>query len=103
MFMPNGEYGIDLLGNIVPNTVGQILSAALMLEYSFGLVSERKLMEDSVQDVLQRGFHVDNLTPIPPDVDAANQPSGRQIISAEEFGNKVVEAMQTLHNNNLAA
>ena len=34
-----------------------ILSAALMLRYSFQLDEEAKLIEDAVQSILDAGFH----------------------------------------------
>ena len=47
----------DIAGKDVANPVAMILSAALMLRYSFKLDDEAKLIEEAVQSVLDAGFH----------------------------------------------
>ncbi len=51
----------DIAGKGVANPVAMILSAALMLRYSFELHDEAKVMEDAVQSILDAGFHTADL------------------------------------------
>jgi 3-isopropylmalate dehydrogenase len=51
----------DIAGKGVANPVAMILSAALMLRYSFKLDDEAKLIEEAVQSVLDSGFHTADL------------------------------------------
>jgi 3-isopropylmalate dehydrogenase len=51
----------DIAGKGVANPVAMILSAALMLRYSFKLDDEAKLIEEAVQSVLDAGFHTSDL------------------------------------------
>lgn len=51
----------DIAGKGVANPVAMILSAALMLRYSFGLNDEAKMIEDAVQSALDAGFHTADL------------------------------------------
>ncbi|WP_077597208.1 3-isopropylmalate dehydrogenase [Oceanobacillus kimchii] len=47
----------DIAGKGIANPLAMILSAALMLEHSFGLVDEAKEIERAVNDCLLQGFH----------------------------------------------
>jgi 3-isopropylmalate dehydrogenase len=51
----------DIAGKGVANPVAMILSAAMMLRYSFKMEDEAKLIEDAVQAVLDAGFHTSDL------------------------------------------
>lgn len=51
----------DIAGKNQANPIAAILSAALMLRYSFGLLSEADDIEESVQHVLQNGLHTADL------------------------------------------
>jgi 3-isopropylmalate dehydrogenase len=51
----------DIAGKGVANPVAMILSAALMLRYSFQLDQEAKVIEDAVEAVLDSGFHTADL------------------------------------------
>lgn len=51
----------DIAGKGVANPTAMILSAALMLRYSFQLDNEAILIEDAVQSVLDAGFHTADL------------------------------------------
>lgn len=63
----------DIAGKGVANPVAMILSAALMLRYSFHLPKEAELIEEAVQSVLDAGFHTADL----------KVPNGRQVGTAE--------------------
>ncbi|MED1202284.1 3-isopropylmalate dehydrogenase [Heyndrickxia acidicola] len=51
----------DIAGQGIANPLAMILSAALMLRYSFGLEEEAKLVEDAVQSILDEGYHTPDL------------------------------------------
>lgn len=51
----------DIAGKGIANPIAMILSAAMMLRYSFQLDSEAKIIEDAVQSVLDTGFHTADL------------------------------------------
>lgn len=51
----------DIAGKGIANPVAMILSTAMMLQYSFGLEAEAKLIEDAVQSALNSGYHTADL------------------------------------------
>jgi len=51
----------DIAGKGIANPSATILSAALMLRYSFGLEAEAKIMEDAVQAILDSGYYTADL------------------------------------------
>lgn len=51
----------DIAGKGIANPSAMILSAAMMLRYSFDLNNEAKVIEDAVQSVLDSGFHTGDL------------------------------------------
>jgi len=65
----------DIAGRGIANPLGTILSAALMLRYSFGLEEEARAVETSVRQVVRQGI-------VPPDL------GGRA--STQEVGEAVV-------------
>jgi 3-isopropylmalate dehydrogenase len=50
-------------GQNTANPIGSILSAAMMLEYSFGLKKERDVIYKAVETVLNKGFGTKDLNP----------------------------------------
>lgn len=65
-------------GKNIANPIGTILSAALLLEYSFNLKKEAGLIRDAVNTALQKGFGT-------PDIVKENA------ISTNKFGDYIVE------------
>ena len=61
MFEPIGGTAPDIAGKGVANPIAQILSAALMLRYSFGLEREAQAIEASVNAALAAGFRTGDL------------------------------------------
>jgi 3-isopropylmalate dehydrogenase len=56
LYEPAGGSAPDIAGKGVANPVAQILSAAMMLKYSFGLDDAAKAIETAVADVLAAGI-----------------------------------------------
>lgn len=51
----------EIAGQGVANPIGQILGVALMFRYSFSLLKEAKIIEDSVREVLDSGICTQDL------------------------------------------
>ncbi|HJV15948.1 MAG TPA: 3-isopropylmalate dehydrogenase [Bacillales bacterium] len=51
----------DIAGKGIANPVAMILSAALMLRYSFNLENEAQLVEEAVHSILDEGFYTADL------------------------------------------
>lgn len=77
----------DIAGKNLANPLATILSAAMLLRYSFGLEKEAKIIEDSVNSVLDEGYrtgdiagsHLDELK------------SSGKLVGTKEMGKLVVE------------
>ncbi|KAJ0400952.1 hypothetical protein ATCC90586_007613 [Pythium insidiosum] len=62
LFEPIGGSAPDIAGQGVANPIAQILSAALLLRYSFHMEAEAQLIERAVEHVLQDGVRTGDLT-----------------------------------------
>lgn len=67
-------------GQNTANPVGTILSAAMLLEYSFGLINESKAIYSAVEKVLQKGRGTKDITDMNP-------------LSTTAFGAAILEAL----------
>lgn len=61
MFEPSGGSAPDLAGKGVANPIAQVLSAALMLRFSFGLEYEAVMIEDAVSAVIADGLRTGDI------------------------------------------
>ncbi len=78
----------DIAGRNIANPLASVLSAALMLEISFGLKEEADRIYAAVADVLRNGYRT---------TDIAGPGTGRaQILGTREMGEKVLES---IHDN----
>ena len=75
----------DIAGRGLANPVGQILSLAMLLQESFGWSEAAALLRDSVASTLAAGFRTR---------DVAGE--GSVIVDAQDFGQRVAEAMRRL-------
>lgn len=57
----------DIAGQDLANPIGTILSAAMMLRYSFGLEQEACCIEQAVSDVLDAGYRTADIMPAGPE------------------------------------
>jgi 3-isopropylmalate dehydrogenase len=73
----------DIAGKGIANPIGTILSVAMMLRHSFGLVSEAQAIEKSVDAVLSSGHRTADLA-------IANQP----VVNTEEIASKIIDQLQ---------
>ena len=80
----NGLFGLyepihgsapDIAGQDKANPVAAILTAALMLRYSFGLQAEASAIEQAVEHVIEEGYRTEDL-----------REAGKQVIGTQEMG-----------------
>ena len=69
-------------GQNIANPIGSILSAAMLLEYSFGLKKERDAIFQAVENVVAEGYGTKDI--------AAEE---KKILSTRELGEKVIDAI----------
>lgn len=81
-YEPSHGSAPDIAGQKIANPYSMIGSMAMMLEYSFGMVDEAKNVWDGMQSVFAAGFSTSDLS---------KPGSGVQMLSTDEFGDKVVE------------
>lgn len=83
LFEPIHGTAPDIAGKNIANPLSQILSAKMMLEYSFGLQKEAAAIESAIDTVLKEGFRTPDLyTP------------GCRKTSTEEMGDLIAKAIQ---------
>ncbi|TYO99546.1 3-isopropylmalate dehydrogenase [Geothermobacter ehrlichii] len=56
LYEPSGGSAPDIAGQGIANPIAQILSAAMMLKYSFGLAEAAQAVEKAVEAVLNEGY-----------------------------------------------
>ncbi|WP_440682031.1 3-isopropylmalate dehydrogenase [Cysteiniphilum halobium] len=84
LYEPAGGSAFDIIGKDIANPIAQILSAALMLSYSFGMHEEASAIDQAINEVLAQGFRT---------VDIAN---GASSIGSKEITQKIVTAVDHL-------
>ncbi|MBC9785399.1 3-isopropylmalate dehydrogenase [Heliobacterium chlorum] len=72
----------DIAGQKKANPLATILSAAMMLEYSFNLVTEARAIEDAVEKVLSKGFRTGDI-----------MEAGKILVNTEEMTDRVLEEL----------
>ena len=61
MYEPVHGSAPQIAGQNVANPIATILSIAMMLRYSFGLMEEARIIEDVVSSVLIEGYRTDDI------------------------------------------
>ena len=61
LYEPSGGSAPDIAGLNVANPIATILSAAMMLRYSFDLDKEADAVENAVNEVLKRGYRTNDI------------------------------------------
>ncbi len=82
LYEPIGGSAPDIAGQGVANPIAQILSAALLLRYSFSMDKEAKIIENAVTKTLDNGFRTR---------DIAGNDKNIKILNTTEIGNTIVE------------
>jgi 3-isopropylmalate dehydrogenase len=61
MYEPSGGSAPDIAGQGIANPIAQILSAAMMLRYSFGMIEAAAAIDAAVENVLNAGYRTDDI------------------------------------------
>jgi len=83
LYEPAGGTAPDIAGKNLANPCAQILSAALMLRYSFGMEEEASAIEGAVKQTIRDGYRSGDIS------------SGSDSIGTNEMGDAVIERLLT--------
>jgi 3-isopropylmalate dehydrogenase len=84
MYEPSGGSAPDIAGQGIANPIAQILSAGMMLRYSFGLVEAADAIDKAVEKVLNDGYRTG---------DIAQGAAGEKKVNTREMGDAIVAAL----------
>ena len=80
LYEPGGGSAPDIAGKGIANPIAQILSAALLFKYSFGLDKAYDLVYSAIGKVLNNGFGTKDIVP-----------SNGKVVSTREMGDMICE------------
>ena len=83
MYEPIHGSAPDIAGKNIANPIATILSAAMMLRFSFGMNREAALVEDAVRMVLKEGFRTQDI-----------RQDGATVIETIEMGDRVAHKVR---------
>lgn len=83
LYEPSGGSAPDIAGKGVANPIAQILSAAMMLRYSFNLSREASAVENAVESVLQAGLRTRDI-----------YQEGRELVGTKAFSDAVIASIK---------
>ena len=61
MYEPSHGSAPDIAGKNIANPIATILSAAMMLRYSFDLDEEANVIEEAIEKVLKQGYRTSDI------------------------------------------
>ena len=82
LYEPAGGSAPDIAGKGIANPIAQILSAAMLLKYTFGLTKAANSIENAIETVLEKGI----LT-----ADLVN--SKQKSVNTQEMGNAIIKEL----------
>lgn len=80
LYEPSGGSAPDIAGQDKANPIAMILSAALMLRYSFDLEDEAKAIEDAVRKVVAKGYRTIDI-----------MSDGKTLVGTGEMGDYILQ------------
>jgi len=80
LFEPAGGSAPDIAGKGIANPIAQILSAAMMLRYSFGLDEAAGAIDQAVERTLDAGIHTRDIAVDP-----------NKVVNTAEMGDAIVK------------
>ena len=86
LYEPSGGSAPDIAGKGIANPIATILSAAMMLRYSFDLDKEADAIEQAVKQVLKEGYRTIDIMP----QEAEKRASVREV-GTEQMGDLIAE------------
>ncbi len=78
LYEPAGGTAPDIAGKGLANPCAQVLSAALMLRYSFGMEDAARSIENAVRDTIRAGFRTGDVA------------QGKQCVGTREMGDAIL-------------
>ena len=84
LYEPSGGSAPDIAGQGIANPIAQILSAAMMLRYSFEMTDAAELVEKAVEKALNDGFRTG---------DIYQSQDGEKKVNTSEMGDAIVARM----------
>jgi 3-isopropylmalate dehydrogenase len=84
MYEPSGGSAPDIAGQGIANPIAQILSAGMMLRYSFAMVEAADAIDNAVKKVLDQGFRTR---------DIFQQKAGEQLVNTRQMGDAIIAAL----------
>jgi 3-isopropylmalate dehydrogenase len=85
MYEPSHGSAPDIAGKGIANPLATILSAAMMLRHSFGMIREADGVEKAVRQVLKEGYRTQDI-----------QQKGATIVGTRAMGDRVAEKVRGL-------
>lgn len=82
LYEPSGGSAPDIAGQGIANPIAQILSGAMMLRYSFGLINESASIEYAVDKVLDNGYRTKDI-----------YSDNSILLDTNEFTNKIIDSL----------
>jgi 3-isopropylmalate dehydrogenase len=61
MYEPSGGSAPDIAGQGIANPIAQILSASMMLRYSFGMIEAADAIDAAVEKTLNQGYRTGDI------------------------------------------
>lgn len=84
MYEPSGGSAPDIAGKGIANPIAQILSASMMLRYSFGMIEASDAIDAAVEKTLNLGYRTG---------DIFQGEEGEKKLTTIEMGNAIIENM----------
>ena len=84
MYEPSGGSAPDIAGQGIANPIAQILSAGMMLKFSFGMLEAADAIDNAVAKVLDQGIRTR---------DIFQQLPGEQVVNTKEMGDAIIAAL----------
>jgi len=81
LYEPSGGSAPDIAGQGIANPIAQILSAGMMLRYSFGMVEAADAIDNAVAKVLDQGYRTSDINQKKP---------GEKLVGTSEMGDAIV-------------
>jgi 3-isopropylmalate dehydrogenase len=81
MYEPSGGSAPDIAGQGIANPIAQILSAGMMLKFSFGMLEAADAIDNAVAKVLDQGFRTRDIYLEKPD---------EKLVNTKEMGNAII-------------
>jgi 3-isopropylmalate dehydrogenase len=97
LYEPPGGSAQDIAGSGTANPIAQILSAALLLRFSFNFEDEARTIEAAVEKTLDDGYRTKDIAR------AAGGTQSTQVVGTEEMAQAIIDRIEQLSKNKAPA